>query len=96
VISLVLAQATDGSSILSPGAASCSTTLNRTASRATLRGWVRLLEDLDWCRPRDPCLAAGKRQEELLKLLGVARRKAVVRMGDEIGVTVVGKTKPDG
>ena len=24
------------------------------------------------------------------------RRKAVVRMGDEIGVTAVGKTKPDG
>src|SRR6516162_2565135 len=35
VILLVLAQATDGSSILSPGAASCSTTLNRTAPRAT-------------------------------------------------------------
>jgi hypothetical protein len=29
------------------------------------------------------------------KLLGVLRRKAVVRMGDEIGVTAVGKTKPE-
>ena len=37
VILLVLAQATDGSSILSPGAASCSTTLNRTAPLATNR-----------------------------------------------------------
>src|SRR5262249_52573172 len=61
-----------------------------------LRGWVRLLEGLDWRRRRDPWLAAGNRQEELLKLLGVLRRKAVVRMGDEIGVTAVRKTKPDG
>ena len=45
---------------------------------------------------RDPWLAAGNRQEELLKLLGVLRRKAVVRMGDEIGITAVGKTKLDG
>ena len=43
-----------------------------------------------------PWLAAGNRQEELLKLLGVLRRKAVVGMGDEIGVTAVGKTKLDG
>src|SRR5215468_9195873 len=60
------------------------------------RGWVRLLEGLDWRRRWDPWLAAGKRQEELLKLLGVLRRKAVVGMGDEIGLTAVGKTKPDG
>jgi hypothetical protein len=55
---------------------------------------VRLLEGLDWRRRWDPWLAAGNRKEELLKLLGVLRRKAVVRMGDEIGVTAVGKTKP--
>src|SRR5262249_25359328 len=40
-----------------------------------LRGWVRLSEGLDWCRRRDPRLAAGNRQEELLKLLGVLSRK---------------------
>src|SRR5262245_32920364 len=61
-----------------------------------LRGCVRLLEGLNWRRRRDPWLAAGKRQEELLKLLGVLRRKAVVRMGNKIGVTAVGETKPDG
>jgi hypothetical protein len=31
-----------------------------------------------------------------MKLLGVLRRKAVVGMGDEIGVTAVGKTKLEG
>src|SRR5262245_29632117 len=41
----------------------------------------RPMEGLNWRRRRDPWLAAGKRQEELLKLLGVLRRKAVVRMG---------------
>jgi hypothetical protein len=35
VILLVLAQATDGSSILSPGAASCNTTLDQTGREAT-------------------------------------------------------------
>jgi hypothetical protein len=33
---------------------------------------------------------------KMLKLLGVLRGKAGVRMGDEVGVTAVGKTKPDG
>src|SRR5262245_34745590 len=61
-----------------------------------LRGWVRLLEGLDWRRRRAPWLATGNRQAELLKLLGILRRKAVVRMGDEIGVAAVRKTKSDG
>src|SRR5215472_17106965 len=55
-----------------------------------LRGWVCLLEGLDWRRRRVPSLAAGKRQEELLKLLGILRGKADELMGDEIGVTADG------